>query len=253
MKLVKQREVLDSLRQVHAQHHPRMPDAVQDQFLAEHQDVVQHHPADYDDNHPDVELADKRNDFAAEVGLLYTIEVDFAGDELRVGSRMALPARLRQVGVVDRGTRVARREDVVHSVATGAIRDSRRADLGRHAVIACEVRRNTVPGNPKLRRELHAGMTCGTRSAHIAGGHRRVWIVRCLDGVDSVAVGADRRLPIAFRQRRTVNALNVLALDVGVALAAGRWHIGLGDRRLRVGPGQNVMGAVAVSTHGSRL
>ena len=64
--------------------------------------------------------------------------------------------------------------------------------------------------------------------------------------MNAVAVGADRRLPVAARDRLPVNALHVLLLDVVVALGAGGGNVELVDRRLRIGGGQDVVLAVAI-------
>ena len=68
-KLEQQDEVLHALRARHAEQNARLSDAVQDQLLAEDDQVVQHHAADHANDHPDVKLADVADDLAAEVGL----------------------------------------------------------------------------------------------------------------------------------------------------------------------------------------
>src|SRR5271165_1243096 len=226
---------------------------MEDEFLAEHQDVVQHHPADDDDNHPDIERGDEGDDFATEVGLLHAIQVNFAGNELRVGSRMALPAGLREIGVVNGRARVTGWQDIVHSMTTGAIRNRSRTHLRRHAVVARQIRRDTVTGDAEFRRELYAGVTRCASSAYVARSHRRLRIIRRLDGMYAMAVGADRRLPVALGQRRPMDALYISCLHVGVALAARTGHVGLGNWRLRVRPGQYVMRSVAVGADGRVL
>jgi hypothetical protein len=52
---------------------------------------------------------------------------------------MALAAGVDQVRLIDGALRVSGRQDVVHTVAAGAIRDRVRAALRREAVIARQV------------------------------------------------------------------------------------------------------------------
>ena len=67
-----------------------------------------------------------------------------------------------------------------------------------------------------------------------------------LDRMDSVAVGADRCLPVRFGDGLPVNALVEFLRDLVVTLAAGQRHIELEDRRLGVFCVENLMGAMAV-------
>ena len=69
-----------------------------------------------------------------------------------------------------------------------------------------------------------------------------------LDGMDSVTVGANRRLPIRFGDCLSVNALLKLLRNLIVALAAGEWNVELEDRGLLVLGVENLVRAVAVRT-----
>ena len=91
----------------HAEQDARLPDAVQDQLLAEDDQVVQHHAADDRHDHPDIELADVSDDLAAEISFRGAVLVHLAGNELLIRAGMALSAGLRQVGVIDGGMRIA--------------------------------------------------------------------------------------------------------------------------------------------------
>ena len=72
-----------------------------------------------------------------------------------------------------------------------------------------------------------------------------------LDGVNPVAVGADRRLPVAARDRLSVNALHVLQLYIVVTLGTGGGDVELVDRRLGIAGAQDVVLAVAVGANRS--
>lgn len=68
----------------------------------------------------------------------------------------------------------------------------------------------------------------------------------CLDGVDSVAVGARRSLPVAVGQGGAVDAPLKFFSDGVVALAAGLRHVEFEDRGLRIFRIKNFVGAVAI-------
>ena len=70
-----------------------------------------------------------------------------------------------------------------------------------------------------------------------------------LDRVNSVAVRAYRRHPIAARNSLPVDALVEGLFDVGVALAAGSRNVELGDGRLGVVGRGDLMRAVAISAY----
>ena len=71
-----------------------------------------------------------------------------------------------------------------------------------------------------------------------------------LDGMDAVAIGANRRLPVSPRNGLAVNALFELPFDRAMALPAGMGHVELEDRRLGVGRRHNTVRAVAIGTDG---
>ena len=174
------------------------------------------------------------------------VEVNLGGDELVVRAGMALAAGLGQVGVIDGRVRIAGGQNVVHAVTAGAVGDRGRADFRCHAVIAGQVRTDAAAGHAEFLREPHALVAGRAGVLHVGCGHGRVRILRRLDGVNAVAIGADRRLPVAARDGRAVNALHVLLLDVVMALGAGGRNVELVDRRLRIDGAQDVVLAVAV-------
>ncbi len=71
--------------------------------------------------------------------------------------------------------------------------------------------------------------------------------------MNPVAIGADRRLPVALGDRRAVNALLEFLRDRVVALAAGHRNVELEDRRLRILRVENLVRAVAVGADCSLL
>src|SRR5581483_11959292 len=96
-----QREVLNPLQPRHAEQNPWLPNAVQDEFLAPRNQVVQHHTANHAHDHPEVKTPDQRDDLGSDIGLGGAVEVHFAAAEVVVGAGMALAASLGQVGVID--------------------------------------------------------------------------------------------------------------------------------------------------------
>ena len=64
-----------------------------------------------------------------------------------------------------------------------------------------------------------------------------------------MAIGTDRRLPIALGNGLTMNALHEFLRNGVVALAAGLRHVELEDRRFRVLRVENLVGAVAIGTN----
>ena len=109
----------------HAEQNAGLSYAVQDELLAEDDQVMQHHAADDADDHPDVELTDIADHLAAEVGFRQSVRMHLEADEFLVGPRMTLPAGLRQVGMIDGGARIAGGQNVMHPVTAGAIRHRR--------------------------------------------------------------------------------------------------------------------------------
>jgi hypothetical protein len=74
-----------------------------------------------------------------------------------------------------------------------------------------------------------------------------------LDGVDAMAVRADRRQPIAARNSLPVDAGHEGLRDVGMALAAGGRDVEFVNGRLVFVGGENLVRAVAIGTHGGLL
>src|SRR5690242_18231364 len=74
-----------------------------------------------------------------------------------------------------------------------------------------------------------------------------------LDGMNAMAIGANRRLPVAAGDSLAVNALFELPFDRAMALAAGVGNIEFEYRRLGVSRGHNVVRTVAIGTNGCLL
>ena len=74
-----------------------------------------------------------------------------------------------------------------------------------------------------------------------------------LDGMNAVAVRANRRLPVSTGNGLAVNALLELPFDRAMALAAGMGNVELEYRRLGVSRSRDVMRAMAISTDGRLL
>ena len=183
-----------------------------------------------------------------------TCKMDRRARELLRHALVALAAGGVEVGAIDGGAGIARGQNVVDAVATGAVGGDDRAAFRGQPVIAVEVAGDTVAGHAKLLRKAHALVAAG---ADVAGkillGDRRVGVGGRLDGVDAVAVGADRGELVAARDGLPVNALLEGVCDVRVALAAGGGNVELGDRRFGVAGGENFVRAVAIGADGGLL
>src|ERR1019366_1260577 len=154
----------------------------------------------------------------------------------------------------DGGARVAGGQDVVDAVATGAVGDHQRAALRGQAVVAVVVRGDAVADDAELLGKAHALVTAGAGIAReVLAGDGGVGIGGRLDGVDAVAVGADRGERVAARDGLAVNALGEDGLHSGVALAAGGGDIELVDQRPGGVGGQDRVRAVAVGADGGLL
>ena len=148
--------------------------------------------------------------------------MDGGAGELLRDAFVALAAGGVEVGAIDGGVRVARGENVVHAVATGAVGGDDGSALGGEAVIAIEVAGDAVAGNAELLREAHAFVAAGADVARdILLGDGRVGVGMTLDGVDAVAVSTCGREHVAARDCLAVNAGGEGVGYFGVALATG--------------------------------
>ena len=199
-----------------------------------------------------IKAADPAHGDAADVGGERRIDVDFTEREFFGDAGMALAAGPNQVGAVDGGTRIARGQNVVHAVATGAVGDDLRTEFGSQPVIAGKI----GAGRGRLRRRTPAkgarlrGSGRRWSAARFCACNRRVGIEVRLDGVNAVAIGADRRLRVAAGDGLPVDALHELGLHRLMALGAGQRNVELEDGRFLVAGAADFVHAVAVGADG---
>ena len=135
----------------------------------------------------------------------------------------------------------------MRAMATRAVGDHLRASPRRQPVVAGQICRLAAALHSKLLGQTHAFMAArARRQTHVLRRDWRIGIGVCLDGVNSMAIGAHRRLPVALGDGLSVDALVEFLGDGIVTLAAGRRHIELENRRLRVPGVENLVRAVAV-------
>src|SRR5215510_3930284 len=113
---------------------------------------MKQHSPDHQNDHSHVKLSYPAHRNATGIGGERRIHMDLGRNKLVGDSRMALATGLDQVGTVDRRSLIARRQDVVHSMATGTIRYHLRTEFGRQSMVAREVGGRTVPLETKLLR-----------------------------------------------------------------------------------------------------
>src|ERR1700688_1880721 len=133
---------------------------------------------------------------------------------------MALSAGARQIRVVDRRPRIAGRKNAVRAMATGTVSDHLRASPRRQSVITGQIRGLTAALHSEFLGQTHAFMAaraCGL--TYVLRRDRRVRVGVSLDGVNSVAIGAHRRLPVALGDGLSVDALLEFLGDGVVTLA----------------------------------
>lgn len=97
------------------------------------QPVVDHHATDYQPDQGKIERANDRDDFSFS---FFNGEMDRSGHELLCGVGMTFTARLRKIGRIDHRGRIARRQNIVNSVAACAICHSQPAGVQRETVKA---------------------------------------------------------------------------------------------------------------------
>ena len=108
-------------------------------------EVVEQHGANHSKNHAEIELADPTHSNAACVGRQRRIHVHSAESEFLTYARMALPTCVHEVGAIDGGAWIGRRQDVVNSMATGTISDYLGPQSRSQTVIARQVRAGSMP------------------------------------------------------------------------------------------------------------
>src|SRR5689334_7618189 len=100
--------MLDALALVHASHHlPRVPAAQHNRFESPDDKVVQQHPADHQDDEPNIKSSYPSHHDAAGVAGAGPIHVDFGGYKVGGCTDMALSTGLDEVSRVDARLRIA--------------------------------------------------------------------------------------------------------------------------------------------------
>src|SRR5690349_5195463 len=109
---------------------------------------------------------------------------------------------------MNRGARIARRENTVSPVTARTIRNNLRAETRCQPVIAGEISRGAASLNAEFLRQTYSFVAACTRDlCDVLRRHRRVRIRVRLDGVNAVAVSAHRSLPVPLRNSGSVDAL----------------------------------------------
>ncbi len=256
-----QRAVLDPLIDRHPQVEPvrhRLLDdqALLDADLAAHlpdkvEPVVRDHASDDRDDQPDVDGRDPVDRRLLAVG--GGRHVHRGRGEAGVRAGVALAARLREIGRVDRRLRIRRGENRVGPVAARAIDRDHRAATGGQAMEAVGEGLDAVVRQAVALVQLDRGVAgAADHQREVARGDRGVQIGRIQDLVLPMAGGADGRVRGAGAQGRGMGALPVLARLRRVAAGAGRrdvLEVDAGARGQR--PGRFVA-AVAVDAVGGR-
>ena len=168
---------------------------------------------------------------------------------------VAMAAGGLQIGGEDRRCRVPGVQDEMGAVAGGAVGDRLVAGLALQAVIGVDEGLQPPGGQVVLLvqgRRLVAGRA--GRLGQPVGADRGARIRDGQDAVLAVAAGADRRVDLAASRQLAVDALPVVLLDRGVALAAGPRDVEVVDRRLGVDRREDLVrrapGGVAVVAAG---
>ncbi len=89
-------------------------------------------------------------------GVNAVFQMDLGEGELLRHSLVALATGGIKVGAIDGGTRIARRQDVMHAMATSAVGCNHRTAFRRKAVITVHIRGHAVSGYAELLRKTHA-------------------------------------------------------------------------------------------------
>ncbi len=217
--------------------------------------VVQEHRANHEQNQGNVNPPHPAHRNRADVSRARAIlKMHRRARELLRHAFVALAACGIQVRAIDRRARIARRQNVVHAVATRAVGRHHRPAFRSQAVIAVKIARDAVAWNAELLRKPHAFMAARADiTRYVLLRDRRVGIGMRLDGVNPVAVGARGRHCIAPRQRLPVNAHVECVRNVRVTLAASCRHIELRDRRFGIVGRQNLVRSMAIRAHRSIL
>src|SRR6185437_4805100 len=146
--------------------------------------------------------------------------------EIGGGPDVALPASLLKISSIDHRLWIGGRQDVVHSVAAGAIRRYFRSELRSQSVVAGLVTTYAFAGNAKLLRQGHALVTLGAAFGSNCGRRDSAGLFkRDLDVVNAMAIGAYRCARNTSRHGLTMYARGKFLRFALMALTAGSWNV----------------------------
>src|SRR5579862_1727843 len=102
-------------------------------------EIVQEHATDDGEDHAEIEAANPADCLAAHVGGERRVDVNLGSGKFLGYAWMALAAGPREIGPIDGGARIARREDAVRTMATRAVGNHLRSEAGRQSVITSQI------------------------------------------------------------------------------------------------------------------
>src|SRR5579862_9631964 len=132
-------------------------------------------------------------------------------------ARMAVSAGMGKVGGVDRGSRIARRENIVDPVAGSAVCDGLRTGARRESVKAVRERGHAVGGKVVASFDPRVAVAApARRDGNARGVYRRLRIRGRENGMFPMAIGAHGSVGSALRCRFAVDGLVIHLLDLRV-------------------------------------
>ena len=148
-----QNQVLPALVYAHARHHGILHRAPRCRLAPPDDRVMQEHRADHDEDQNQIEPSHPAHGNRADVlGMDDHPQMHLGQRKLLRNSLVAFAAGRVEVGVIDGRARIARRQNVMHAVATGAVGRHHRAALGGQSVITVQVSRHAVSRHAELLR-----------------------------------------------------------------------------------------------------
>src|SRR5579871_4441107 len=114
---------------------------------------MQQHAADDGEDHTEIELANPAHGLAADISGERRVDMNLGFDEFLIHARMTLSAGPGEVRRIDGRPRIARRKNVVHAMAAGAIGDDLRPQTRCQSVIAGKISGGTPAFNAEFLRK----------------------------------------------------------------------------------------------------
>ena len=206
--------------------------------------LVQRHAAERAEDQQQVGDLDRpQQAAAARVGAGVDRQARELGGRVRVAVGTA--AGRLDVPVVDRRGRIGRAADVVVLVAGGAVGDVRAVPEAPLAVVRVLVRRDAVVLEVVARGQRGIAVAAAAGRGDAPGVDPRRALVRPVDVVDPVAVGADRRVGVAGRPALAVRAAQDGGRFGGMAGGADLHPVAAIERVLRIGDAADLVRLVA--------